>query len=47
MAFDVPSSLRRAFKTKAVSEDKDIKDIFCNLMQVYIDNRVNFKKTKK
>lgn len=28
MAFDVPSSFRRAFKTKAVSEDKDSKDIF-------------------
>jgi len=36
MTFDAPASLRKAFKVKAASEDKDMKDVLCELMREYI-----------
>ena len=43
VTFEAPSTLKTAFKVKVTSEQKDMKDVLCGLMQAYIDNKVKFK----
>jgi hypothetical protein len=36
MTFEVPVSLKKAFKLKAAQEERSIKEILCELMENYI-----------
>ncbi|TLY46595.1 MAG: hypothetical protein E6K54_08380 [Gammaproteobacteria bacterium] len=39
ITFDVPLSLRKAFKLKATSDDKEMKQAFYELMRGYADGK--------
>jgi hypothetical protein len=41
MTFEVPVSLKKAFKLKAAQEERSIKDIMRELMESYIKNNEN------
>ena len=43
ITFDVPLSLRKAFKLKATTDDKEMKQAFYELMQGYSDGKFKLK----
>jgi hypothetical protein len=39
ITFDTPLSLRKSFKLKATSDDREMKEAFYELMQGYVDGK--------
>jgi hypothetical protein len=44
MTFDIPMSLKRALKLKAVDEGRKIKSILCMLISAYIDGKIKLSR---
>lgn len=36
ITFDAPASLRKAFKLKAAQEERNLRDVLCELMEDYV-----------
>lgn len=36
ITFDAPASLRKAFKLKAAQEERNLRDVLCELMENYV-----------
>ena len=45
MTFDIPYELKKAFKSKTVAEDCNIKEVLCRLVELYVDGKVEIKNS--
>ncbi len=43
-SFDLPSSLKTAFKLKVVADGADMKEVIIRLIQAYVDKKIKLEK---